>query len=733
MGLELWKNSVQQAEFIVMLILSPLGVFLSIARLVVVKRGERQIKLEDGLSVTAALLFVLFNVSSMMGRLLSSLWDMTALYIYFFQSLTVKLSILALYHRIFGVERVYRLWIYGLALIQSVMTIIFCIFQALQCKPFDKYFDLNIPGSCIDEGLVIVGGETPNLLVDFAMVALVMFMIRPRQLPSITKWKLRVLFGLGSFVGVIGFIKIAVTYSSSSIYAFSLVALWTSVQMFVSLLCCCLPILHQPLSNMGLWSRLGSKLASFTGSTRRATTTSASLQATDMHTGSAAYASAHASGEYNESLNVVRIAPNELVFASPQALTDIYGSHTKNMEHFAKTQINNHGGDKHGGLIWEWDPVRHRKVSKQLSPAFSGRALKAKEAILHRYTDLFVQRMKEFGGGQEGVSLPTWINWLCVDISADMAYNREMNALKDMKDPPYLSILAGLNKAVVVIQMSWRFPLLSPLKYIFLLFALIRPHSDIRDHSRQQLERRIRRKGAVEHVDFFEQIIPDDKEPPRDKQEMRHLEQVAGQLLIAGYEPPALWLYQTFYHLLKNPDKLRTLTVEIRGAFDQYDSITATAAAELPYLSACLKETLRLMPALLTGMPVVSPGAVVDGTFIPKGVVCQSGHFALARSTQNFHEAQHFRPERWLPQNHLLRQPCYDHDKRDGFHPFSQGPRMCTGREIAWWESRVAVAKTVWALDLALVSGHDMDMDRDMRGWGMFVKPEIRVRFVPAE
>lgn len=110
---------------------------------------------------------------------------------------------------------------------------------------------------------------------------------------------------------------------------------------------------------------------------------------------------------------------------------DLYGSHNKNLELFPKTQINNHGKDEHGGIIWEWDAVRHRQVAKQLSPAFSGRALNAKEPTLHKYIDLFVTRMRTLSGGGQDVSLPTWVNWLCVDISADMAYNRKMNALKE--------------------------------------------------------------------------------------------------------------------------------------------------------------------------------------------------------------------------------------------------------------------------------------------------------------
>ncbi|KAI6084451.1 cytochrome P450 [Hypoxylon rubiginosum] len=414
--------------------------------------------------------------------------------------------------------------------------------------------------------------------------------------------------------------------------------------------------------------------------------------------------------------DIVRIAPNELVFVTPQALTDIYGSHNKNMELFPKTQINNHGNDEHGGIIWEWDPVRHREVAKKLSPAFSGRALKAKEPTLHKYIDLFVERMKSLGSTPRGVSLPTWVNWLCVDISADMAYNREMNALKDMKEPPYLSLLKGFSKALTVIQVSWRFPFLAPLKYIFLLFTAMRPHSHIRDHSRYQLEQRIRRKGAVEHLDFFEQIVPENHEPPKDRKEMRHLEQVAGQLLAAGFEPPSLWLYFTLYYLAVEPSVRQILIKEIRSSFQNYGEITISTAASLPYLTACLKESLRMMPNLPSGLPVVSPGAMVDGTFIPKGVVCQSSSFSLARSPRNFHEPLHFRPERWLPEDHPLYDQRFESDRRKEFHPFSQGPRICTGREIAWWQSRVFIAKVLWTFDLELVDGQQVDVDKDLRG-----------------
>lgn len=58
---------------------------------------------------------------------------------------------------------------------------------------------------------------------------------------------------------------------------------------------------------------------------------------------------------------------------------------------------------------------------------------------------------------------------------------------------------------------------------------------------------------------------------------------------------------------------------------------------------------------------------------------------------------------------------------------------MCAGKEIAWWQIRVFLAKVLWKFDLELVSGPDgaEGIDRVLRGWAMYEKPEVRVKFSP--
>ncbi|KAI6088476.1 hypothetical protein F4821DRAFT_90273 [Hypoxylon rubiginosum] len=91
----------------------------------------------------------------------------------------------------------------------------------------------------------------------------------------------------------------------------------------------------------------------------------------------------------------------------------------------------------------------------------------------------------------------------------------------------------------------------------------------------------------------------------------------------------------------------------------------------------------------------------------------------------------HFRPQRWLPKDHGLYDPLYAGDDLKGLHPFSQGPRACVGKEVVWWQARLFFAKILWKFDLELAPSQEVNLEKDLRVYGMYIKPEIRVRSTP--
>lgn len=136
----------------------------------------------------------------------------------------------------------------------------------------------------------------------------------------------------------------------------------------------------------------------------------------------------------------------------------------------------------------------------------------------------------------------------------------------------------------------------------------------------QDAKRRIERRGMTEHLDYFEQLIPSDKPIPEDNKEIYHVENVAGQLLIASWQPLANQFYSLIFFLLREPDAYATLVEEIRTEFADFGAINSETTATLKYLHGCTQESLRLHSEAIDGLPRVSPGAIVDGAYIPQGV-----------------------------------------------------------------------------------------------------------------
>lgn len=266
------------------------------------------------------------------------------------------------------------------------------------------------------------------------------------------------------------------------------------------------------------------------------------------------------------------------------------------------------------------DRVRHRQVARKLAPAFSNRAVKTLEPLVHQHMDYFVERMKELGAAPAGVSLVDWTNWLGLDMAADLAWNQKMHQMENAKSAVYLEALLAFNKFATVMQVFKRFPLLYLFQYLLVPFHKLGAFVAMEKATRQATQQRIDSMGSTQHVDFFDYILPPGDPLPTADSELVHLGSLGLQMMLANSGPMAEWFYGTLLFLLEEPAAYNKLVEEVRGGFDSYDGITSNTVISLPYLHACLEETLRLLPTNLTGLPRYSPGAVVDGHFVPKNV-----------------------------------------------------------------------------------------------------------------
>ena len=104
--------------------------------------------------------------------------------------------------------------------------------------------------------------------------------------------------------------------------------------------------------------------------------------------------------------------------------------------------------------------------------------------------------------------------------------------------------------------------------------------------------------------------------------------------------------------------------------------------AQLPYLNAVVRETLRLYAPLPGFEPRISPVAtVIDGYRIPAHTVVGMSPYCLHREASIFLHPLTFDPERWLANSG---EPIPESDVRNRwFWAFSSGARMCIGMHLA--------------------------------------------------
>ncbi|XP_037952230.1 cytochrome P450 CYP12A2-like [Teleopsis dalmanni] len=172
---------------------------------------------------------------------------------------------------------------------------------------------------------------------------------------------------------------------------------------------------------------------------------------------------------------------------------------------------------------------------------------------------------------------------------------------------------------------------------------------------------------------------------------------MAMDMLMAGVDTTSSTFAGIMLCLAKNPEKQEKLREEILKILpEKCSDFTDSSLTNMPYLRACIKESLRLYPLIVGNARVPQKDVVLSGYQVPKGTQVSMVATTLLQNEKYYTKPKEFIPERWLRQSKEMANNEINEFKGTNpfiYLPFGFGSRSCIGRRIVEMELELGVAR----------------------------------------
>ncbi|KAF2683389.1 cytochrome P450 monooxygenase [Lentithecium fluviatile CBS 122367] len=424
---------------------------------------------------------------------------------------------------------------------------------------------------------------------------------------------------------------------------------------------------------------------------------------------------------------VIRTGPNSLSYGDHRAIKDIYGHNTpctKDGSYIITAGSHFHLAD----VIDKHDHARKRKT---LSSAYAIKNLEGWEHKVADKTDKLVKHLdacctSPLKPGEMAetkdltVDYRKWTNFFTLDAIADIGLSEKLGFLDrghdrvtgrrldgttyecDFRDCLYQN---ARKQSLLIWPYAW-YPFINKVSNIIPFYGRMAKFAqDWEGIPIELAHRRLQRYRAGEKLDDFFQALMEDKNGHPNNLEWGEIVAEVSIMMNAGSATTAIAMTNVLYQLIKNPTMMKQVVDEIDAALedeDEEEEETGTIAYDkvkhLPFLRACLDESLRLFPPTPHGLPRETPadGVNILGDYIPGGVSVAMSAFVAHRNEAVYPQADKYMPERWLGEEGKSLQPY--------FLAFSAGARGCIGRNISYLEQTVVLASVLRRYEFALPS-----------------------------
>ncbi|KAI2898598.1 hypothetical protein CBS11852_3532 [Aspergillus niger] len=425
---------------------------------------------------------------------------------------------------------------------------------------------------------------------------------------------------------------------------------------------------------------------------------------------------------------VVRVAPDELSYTAASAWKDIYSSSAawplaipRNMVFFRAM-----AGEYGFHSLVTANNQDHARLRRLYSRAFSKQALAAQEPLIIQHIDKLIKKLyAEIDHTAKPVDINLFLNLVLFDMINDLQFGEPLNLLDDTTHRAFARASLIIVPSAAVIQALADFPLARIIFKPILreVFRMRRLYFSTTD---ERLEKRL---ASNSYRADIVQFLTDAKS---DNISLQEIQANAPLMNIAGSGTSAVALSGLIANLLLAPHILKELQNEIRSKFHTSSDITMKNMVDMPLLDACIKEVLRVFPAVpvTPGRLVPSPGVTIAGKWVAGGTRVYVTPLAAFHSTDNFHDPETFAPQRWY--NTKEESSFTTKDVKDAYKPFSVGPYNCIGQYMAHYIVSLFICNLLLHFDFKIATDPKTWLS-NQRAWIVWHNPPLNVSLKPVK
>ncbi|KAI9445854.1 high nitrogen upregulated cytochrome P450 monooxygenase 2 [Lactarius psammicola] len=380
--------------------------------------------------------------------------------------------------------------------------------------------------------------------------------------------------------------------------------------------------------------------------------------------------------------DVVRVGPNELSVRDASIIHAVLGQGG-----LPKGPRWDGPPGERPSLIAQRDPVKHMHQRKPWNRAFSSTALKEYEAVLAKRARQLLSCIEDRVNGSDQkaglvLDMAAWFSYFATDFMGDMAFGGGFE----------LMMASGSNDGIrpIIESAVHIFGIIAHVTYILPPLIAIAgkdgPAQRMQDFCRERVSHRLQ-SGAHQKDLFYH--LSGEEVPESERLSVDDLAMEGLLAIIAGSDTVNGSLSCALYYLVCNPAVYGRLQEEVDAAFPSGEEpLDVAKLSYMEWLNACINETLRLQPPVPGGSGRIlgkGNGARVFGNLvIPEETQLSLHTYSIHRDPRNFYTPDAFLPERWLSNG----APAGVHNT-SAFFPFSYGPTICAGKNLALMEMRM--------------------------------------------